>query len=360
MRIAPAGVAAAILIAVASWWLLIGNVAEASAGFAEMLERVCQARTVAFDSHFRVPGEPETKLQVLMAFPGRNRITWPDGRVHIIDAAKGKYLTISSPVIKKAILRSSNVEADYGEPLERLRRAGKADGHFVRKETWNNQEVIVYQVDCPQGSMRVWVDPREELPVRIESRLRAKDGQEIVSVLDNFRWNPSISDSLFSLTAPVGYVLEAPESEPSEESLIELLRACAQMSNGSFPASLEPITVLDLVLKSHSEQVYHRVNAADKTFTDMNDQAKETYGTCLRGLAFIKRISENRTWQYAGGGVKLGDETSVVCWWNLPGLATYRAVYGDLKVRDVTADKLPLQGNSGHKSKDGTPNNETN
>lgn len=356
IRIAPA-VAAAVLIAISGWWLLVGSIAEASADFAEMLERIRQASTVAFDSCFSIPGEPETKVQVLMAFPGRSRVTWPDGRIHIIDATNGKMLALG-PLTKKATLWNSSVETTYGEPLEQLRRAGKSDGRFVGKETWNNQEIVVYQVDCTQGSMRVWVDPREELPVRIESRL-SRDSQQAIVVMDNFRWNLSISDSLFSLTAPAGYVLERPEIKPSEESLIELLRACAQMSNGSFPANLDAVAVLDLVLKSHPEQVYHRtVNAEDKTATDMDNQTKETYRTCLCGLAFIKRISENGSWRYAGGDVKPGDETAIVCWWKLPGSATYRAVYGDLKVRDVAADSFPLQDHSGHKYKDDIPNNE--
>ena len=51
------------------------------------------------------------------------------------------------------------------------------------------------------------------------------------------------------------------------------------------------------------------------------------------------------TWHYAGKGVKLGNKDAIVCWYKLKGAKnpnTYRVVYGDLSVKDVAAEDLPL------------------
>ena len=43
-----------------------------------------------------------------------------------------------------------------------------------------------------------------------------------------------------------------------------------------------------------------------------------------------------------GKGVNLGDQNRIVCWYKLKDSDTYRAVYGDLSVKDIGADELPL------------------
>ncbi len=51
---------------------------------------------------------------------------------------------------------------------------------------------------------------------------------------------------------------------------------------------------------------------------------------------------------YLGKGVKLGDKDRIVCWYKLKDAKdpkTYRVVYGDLKVKDVASEALPLPVN---------------
>ena len=43
-----------------------------------------------------------------------------------------------------------------------------------------------------------------------------------------------------------------------------------------------------------------------------------------------------------GKGVKLGDNSRVVCWYRPKGSMTYRVVYGDLSIKDVATKDLPL------------------
>lgn len=339
---AASAAAATILAAFLTWWLVGGGVRRASADFAEVLRRVRQASTVAFDQILRVPGQPETRVRMLVARPGRIRVTWPNGKVSIFNHAERKCLTLR-PDTRKATLVRFAKKTTYSDPLDCLRGAEVSAGRLVGRESLDNREVLVYEVAQPQGVMRVFVDPQQQLPIRIEVRSRMQDGQEAVSIMENLSWNQPIPDSLFSFQVPSGYALLEPQSDPSESALIDLLRICARMRQGSFPARLDPKAVLELVLESHLGRGAPDIHTyVIPGVTDIDDQAKETYRTCLRGLAFIEQVRENGSWRYVGKGVTLGDATAGVCWWRLPGSASFRVVYGDLRVKDVSPERLPL------------------
>jgi hypothetical protein len=273
-------------------------------------------------------------------------VTFPDGRTHILNWAEGKLLVLN-PVTKIATLL--RITAAFEDHLENLRKTGESQGQFAGYEMLNGRRVVVYQVPHPQGATRVWADPEQEMPVQMEIRSCAEDGQETITFLDNFRWNEPVSDSLFALEAPAGYTFQRPQSSLTEESLIDLLRACANMQHSSFPGRLDSKTVLALVLKTYPEAFTLDTvqGGGNPTLSDVGDEIKETYRVCLRGLAFIEQVGENGSWRYVGRDVKLGDGTSAVCWWRPAGSATFRVVYGDLRIKDVPAELLPRPARQG-------------
>ena len=343
----PSAAAVAVAVFIGLWWLIAGDVNVASAGFGEMLRRIREARSVTFDLSYHLPGKPEERVQVSMGQFGRSRATWSDGVTHIYDMTQNKYLTLT-PSEGRAVIRSMLLEGSgiyYCEPLEALRGVGESGGKFTGTEILDDHEVNVYQVATEQGSLRVWVDPRQGLPARIVRKIPVGEGQQVVWVLENFCWNESLSDSLFLLDIPPGYTLD----EPSEKSLLDLLRICAEFSNGSFPARLDAKTIYDLVFTSRQAKGPKITSlSAKKTFSTMkaDTQTKETYRTCLRGQAFIEKIRENGTWRYVGAGHKLGDKTATICWWKLPQSPTYRVVYGDLKIKNIPAEQFPPSSES--------------
>ena len=338
-----ASAAAATLIAVFVMWLLVGGgVGTAEADFAEMLRRVRQASTVAYDTILRVPGQAEITVRVLMAYPSRARVVWPNGKTSIFNHAQRTCLTLK-PATKKATLMRMDAGNEYSDPLADLRQAELSTGRFVARETLDGREVDVYEVPQTQGVMKVSVDSRSQLPARIEVTTRTRGGEDVLTILTNFAWDQPISDSLFSLAVPAGYTLVDTYRSPSERSLIELLRACAQMGHGTFPPALDAHTVLSLVLKrygQHSDDPMY--TSVTPTVIDIDDEAKGIYRACLRGLAFVEQVSRNGSWRYVGRGVELGNASAEVCWWKPAGSASFRAVYGDLQIRDVAAEDLPL------------------
>ena len=58
--------------------------------------------------------------------------------------------------------------------------------------------------------------------------------------------------------------------------------------------------------------------------------------------SFAEVYAEPGSLQYMGKGVKLGSADRIVCWYKLKSTGKYRAVFGDLSVKDVDPKDLPL------------------
>ena len=48
------------------------------------------------------------------------------------------------------------------------------------------------------------------------------------------------------------------------------------------------------------------------------------------------------SFRYLGKGIQLGDKDRIVCYYKFKSTGTYRAVYGNLSVKDVNVNDLPL------------------
>jgi hypothetical protein len=60
---------------------------------------------------------------------------------------------------------------------------------------------------------------------------------------------------------------------------------------------------------------------------------------------FITDNAVENSFRYFGKGVKLGDKDAIVCWYKLKDAKDPKAcrdVYGDLSVKDVAQEDLPL------------------
>jgi hypothetical protein len=60
-----------------------------------------------------------------------------------------------------------------------------------------------------------------------------------------------------------------------------------------------------------------------------------------RAMMFVMKLPAESNWRYAGQNVKFGDAQTPVFWYRPTGSQTYRVIYGDLTVKDVTLENLP-------------------
>lgn len=58
---------------------------------------------------------------------------------------------------------------------------------------------------------------------------------------------------------------------------------------------------------------------------------------------FLKNHAAPNSFRYAGAGVKLGAADRLEYWYRTKDSKAYRAMFGDLTVKEVRAEELPLQ-----------------
>jgi hypothetical protein len=154
---------------------------------------------------------------------------------------------------------------------------------------------------------------------------------------------PDLTAVDFSLTPTAGYSLEKLTSPTiSEEDMRAYLRAVAEFQGGLLPETIDHSGIdrerLDAAYSepeaSRSKEVNAMINLVNKL------RMREIYEPPM--VRFVRDQTEPSSFHYVGSGVKLGSATELVCWYRPKGASLYRAVYGDLQVRDVRLDELPL------------------
>lgn len=214
IRISSAA-AACIAISLGCWMLLGGNVHDASAGFAEMVKNVRKMQNVAFNYHVRTAdGKINNGGRFSWAYPGQSRTTYDSGKISIRDDAKEIQLTLR-PNIMQATKLTYEATGPYTEIWKIIKLIEEASGKHLGKEIYEGQEVDVYEATFEDEDyvMKIWVTPKGELPVKIETRVTSV-GSEALTVYDKFNWGTPFHDSLFSTTAPQGYETIDLEANP--------------------------------------------------------------------------------------------------------------------------------------------------
>jgi hypothetical protein len=134
---------------------------------------------------------------------------------------------------------------------------------------------------------------------------------------------------------PDGYKLQQVELDlmgSTEEDFIEGLRIRAELFDGQFP---DGVAVEDYLKQAPAI-------AGKLEELGLPEEQETELGMKLgRHLLFIRFFKGQGQWHYAGSGVKLGDSDTPIFWYRQEGAETYRVIYGDLSVKDVSAEDLP-------------------
>ena len=70
-------------------------------------------------------------------------------------------------------------------------------------------------------------------------------------------------------------------------------------------------------------------------------ELQKTIMKMSRGGMFAQNLPAESNWHYAGMDVEFGDSEKAIFWYRPEGSITYRVIYGDLSVKDVSPDNLP-------------------
>jgi len=177
-------------------------------------------------------------------------------------------------------------------------------------------------------------------------RIYEEDSRESGFFQHEIVFGPKLDDSLFSLEAPEGYALEVePAVKITEEEVIEFLGIVAEYFDKTFP---DRMPGFDHGEENDRLQKFKKMPKEERTAAQnrLVETIEKYMLMWLPGpgptYTFMQANIVDGSWRYIGKGVKLGDKGRIVCWYRLKDSQTYRAVYGDLSVKDVAAEDLPL------------------
>jgi hypothetical protein len=168
-------------------------------------------------------------------------------------------------------------------------------------------------------------------------------------VMHDIALDVEIDEALFRLTPPEGFAVKAVGAPVIKETdVVEFMRIVAEYFDGKFPAKM-PHFNHGPVEYDRFEKVEHDVIAkrpASPAETRMVEAMHRWWSTGIPGPGpmhiFIHQQIVDGSWKYLGQGVELGDASRIVCWYRLKDSPTYRVVYGDLSIKDVAPEGLPL------------------
>lgn len=318
--------------------------------------------------------QPEPRLEMAYRAPNMYRETRYDSEgnvrsVEIIDTRQRKWLHLDMKLKKASWKADFGSSYGPGSPFEWVAKILKSQSlELVGQREINGvtANVFRYNKDAPRTQNRVelWIDAKTKRLVRTISPGAGDDfdpetapdrnnpaeekyskGEIAYSLRDNVVFDAKVDPKEFEQTPPPGFEVDHEQPKPpvTEQQLVEWLEVTARFNDGLFTDTAQGV--------DHEKHYAAEMkDKADRTEVEQNyldlwtlHVQKNRHTFPVRD--FAKEFTIPDTFRYLGKGVKLGAADRVVCWYKLKAGGNYRAVYGDLKVKDVDPTSLPLPVN---------------
>ena len=346
MKSPLAKLATAAVIAIA---VLIGINLTGRSGvaFADIVQPFLTARTATFKMTMEVQGAPTQTFDCLYAEPIRMRQTTTDGSVVVIsDLRQGKIVTLIAAQKQAVVMEITNIPDDpnenqfnmFGEIRRHIQEAQEAPDDsvtFLGEQQIDGRTVVGYRVQKPAVDLTIWADRQTQLPVELKNVA----GPTTYTMTD-IAFDVDLDESLFDLTIPDGYevgTLHADATEPTEMDLLETFRIWAEHTEGGLPSSLDMNAPMAFVMAQRTKLM----QAGQEPSREGMLQLQQTIMDMSRGLTFVQQLPADSDWHYVGKDVTFGDTEAHIFWYRPAGSETYRVIYGDLHIDDVSATELP-------------------
>ena len=187
---------------------------------------------------------------------------------------------------------------------------------------------------------RLWCDVKTDLPVLMTMKGSASNGEMVLDItLDDFTWDVEIDPAELVPDIPEDYELLA-EAEvggggKDGEDLVESLEFFSETAGGRYPSSLTGMTVV----KEFGEAL--RAKFAGQKPSD--EQMKKVMGKVVTlqmvGMSYSAMVKDGNEPAYYGDKVTAEFPHAVLVRWKMAD-DTYRVIFGDLSIEDVTLEKL--------------------
>jgi outer membrane lipoprotein-sorting protein len=378
-RIARLAAAALIIIAVLIGINQFGG--DHNTVFAQVLEQIEKAKTITWKVTYylqvtskdgkRTWIETETRQQAYKA-PGLYRDVHSDenGQITywtITDAINMKELSVD-PEEKRATVRELAFARNPSGPFNwQKEEMQKRSLEWVGKAETETGEANIFRASfknkCSNEdwSYDFWIDAKTKQLVAVQvpgadiydpkndpARMNPpyKDWytkEPLCSIQYDIIYNADLDESLFSLKPPVGYTIEVKHRpQVTERDMVEYLGILADFNNKTFPDQLFPFIFTSDRINKVWDKAKEERTAAEQKYIETMDHYMMAGLNMMPTGHFVKDHTVENSFRYLGKGIKLGDKDRIVCWYKLKSSNTYRVVYGDLSIKDVAQEDLPL------------------
>jgi outer membrane lipoprotein-sorting protein len=329
----------------AIWSLLPGGLSTAQA-FNRFAEAIVKAKTARFQMEVTIEGQPTQKFRVWYFAPGKFRQEL-GFMVNVSDLTVGKMVSLM-PAQKRAMVMTvkdlkraprDKFANNYFERLRDLlstRDAKDTQYQRVGEMEIDGKRAVGFRYDSPIATVTLWGDPKTGTPLRIENVWSGIPRTQ--AVMSHFEINVTLDESLFDVTPPADYKVQAIEVDASksrEQDLVKALKICSEIGSGAFPDALDTASISKLVIKYATSP--GRGFSDDKVQQLMKDSIE-----IGRGFQFALELPESADAHYAGKGVARGAKDRPIFWYRPKEGKPYRVLYADLTFRDeANAPKVP-------------------
>jgi outer membrane lipoprotein-sorting protein len=315
--------------------------------------------------------------------PGAGKTT---KTIQIFDTAKSESLWLDPSKKTATLTRWQNMPQDSRNQANLFfnvravieeARSGKRNVKLdsLGEKTIDGRPAVGYAIRQDKLGVKweFWFDSATAQTVRIELAMGTASGgaMEMSMVMDQFRTDVDLDQSLFSLEAPEGYTTQTMTFDASEATIVDLgklLRAEAQRNKGVFPDKLpDPKNAFMSIMKETAKvSAKLAAEAARKRALGMEaakkrgekppaqdekppqmppaemQAAAERAQVISRGCQFLAiALTAGTDWHYAGRGVKLDTPDVPIFWYKPAGSEKYKVLCADLTVKELAKDELP-------------------
>lgn len=180
---------------------------------------------------------------------------------------------------------------------------------------------------------RLWVDVATGWPVEVTLDITNNGQEQMTVVVSDFQWDAQIDPDTFASVIPQAYELMYTVDLTRTESgrqLADGLRYFAGLTGGRYPAKL---TIEDIL--GEIGEIYKAKSGEPSFKLDDGQIANLKYGA----QHFGQLEAEGKEPAYYGPTVTAADSDKVLVRWKLDN-GQYRVILGDLRIEDVSAERL--------------------
>jgi len=156
----------------------------------------------------------------------------------------------------------------------------------------------------------------------------------------------NLSERLDEIQLPQEQLLQEYEKSSETEEKRRILKQWSEECKKTSKQEDELEQQLKQVLQQMEEESKKRLRQAEdlkKGLSEHLQEARNRMMPIVQGIMFVQELPDESDWHYTGKEAAFGDADAPIFWYRPEGSETYRLIYADLSVRDVTQDDLPKQ-----------------